>query len=206
MVEVYLARHGQTEENVCRIFQGHLPGRLTDEGKLQAIALGEYLKDIPLDGILSSDLDRVVETVRLAVGSRHLPWQITPLLREINWGSWTGLPIDSVDKSCYPENAETREMLYHRAEQAAQDLLAHALRRLSAWMLPKHPFPKPSSPIAGRTRRRTHGMGPYMGRRSSNVRPRPSPAVCRFRKSRKCLPVSRCPSFPFVGSQTAPPR
>ena len=71
----------------------------------------------PLDGILSSDLDRVVETVRLAVGSRHLPWQITPLLREINWGSWTGLPIDSVDKSCYPENAETREMLYHRAEQ-----------------------------------------------------------------------------------------
>ena len=117
MVEVYLARHGQTEENVCRIFQGHLPGRLTDEGKLQAIALGEYLKDIPLDGILSSDLDRVVETVRLAVGSRHLPWQITPLLREINWGSWTGLPIDSVDKSCYPENAETREMLYHRAEQ-----------------------------------------------------------------------------------------
>ena len=103
MVEVYLARHGQTEENVCRIFQGHLPGRLTDEGKLQAIALGEYLKDIPLDGILSSDLDRVVETVRLAVGSRHLPWQITPLLREINWGSWTGLPIDSVDKSCYPE-------------------------------------------------------------------------------------------------------
>lgn len=93
MVEVYLARHGQTEENVCRIFQGHLPGRLTDEGKLQAIALGEYLKDIPLDGILSSDLDRVVETVRLAVGSRHLPWQITPLLREINWEAGRGFQL-----------------------------------------------------------------------------------------------------------------
>ena len=67
MIEVYLARHGQTEENISRIFQGHLPGRLTEEGKRQAVELGEKLKDIELDAIVSSDLQRVADTVRLAM-------------------------------------------------------------------------------------------------------------------------------------------
>ena len=51
MITLYLARHGQTEENLSRIFQGHLPGHLTEEGKRQAVALGESLKDIALDAI-----------------------------------------------------------------------------------------------------------------------------------------------------------
>lgn len=33
MITLYLARHGQTVENLSRIFQGHLPGTLTEEGK-----------------------------------------------------------------------------------------------------------------------------------------------------------------------------
>ena len=32
MITLYLARHGQTEENIARIFQGHMPGTLTVEG------------------------------------------------------------------------------------------------------------------------------------------------------------------------------
>lgn len=73
MITIYLARHGQTEENISRIFQGHLPGHLTEEGKQQAVELGNRLRDIPLDAVLSSDLQRVVDTVRLAVGDRNLP-------------------------------------------------------------------------------------------------------------------------------------
>ena len=86
MITIYLARHGQTEENISRIFQGHLPGHLTEEGKQQAVELGKRLRDIPLDAILSSDLQRVIDTVRLAVGDRNLPWQTTPLLRENRLG------------------------------------------------------------------------------------------------------------------------
>lgn len=108
MITIYLARHGQTEENISRIFQGHLPGHLTEEGKRQAVELGKRLRDILLDAILSSDLQRVIDTVRLAVGDRNLPWQTTPLLREIDWGSWTGLPLDSVDRTYLPADAETR--------------------------------------------------------------------------------------------------
>lgn len=115
MIEVYLARHGQTEENVNRIFQGHLPGQLTEEGKRQAVELGEKLKYTKLDAIVSSDLKRVTDTVQLAMAGRSLPWEQTPLLREIDWGSWTGLLIQSVDLEKLPDDVETREMLYERA-------------------------------------------------------------------------------------------
>ena len=120
MVTVYLARHGQTEENLNRIFQGHLPGRLTVEGRQQAIELGIRLRGIPLDAVLSSDLQRVKDTVELSVGDRNLPWEANPMFREIDWGSWTGLPLDSVDRSALPPDAESREALYQRAEECVR--------------------------------------------------------------------------------------
>lgn len=115
MITIYLARHGQTEENLKRIFQGHLPGVLTEEGKRQAAELGEALEDIGLDAVVSSDLRRVTDTVRIALGDRVLPWATTPLLREIDWGSWTGQLLCSVDRKNPPADVETWEMLYQRA-------------------------------------------------------------------------------------------
>lgn len=115
MIVLYLARHGQTEENVARIFQGHLPGRLTAEGMTQAAALHDALRDVPLDAVVSSDLQRCADTVRIAVGDRELPWEQTALLREINWGSWTGLAIKEVDLRHFPDDVETEAMLYERA-------------------------------------------------------------------------------------------
>ena len=101
MTTVYLARHGQTEENLMRIFQGHLPGTLTADGIEQARNLGKELEGIQIDCILSSDLKRVIDTVNYAMKDRNLPWEMTKLLREIDWGKWTGLKIDSVEKEKY---------------------------------------------------------------------------------------------------------
>lgn len=106
-------------------FQGHLPGTLTEEGKQQAVELGQALREIPLDAVVSSDLQRVVDTVRLAVGDRHLPWQQTALLREIDWGPWTGLTVGSVDLSHPPAGVETPQMLYDRAGAFLEYLWHH---------------------------------------------------------------------------------
>ena len=114
MIELYLARHGQTVENVARIFQGHLPGQLTEEGRCQAEALHEKIRPLEFDVIVSSDLQRCIDTVQIAAGDRNLPWVKTELLREVDWGEWTGLPISSVDTSNLPPHAETKEMLYAR--------------------------------------------------------------------------------------------
>ena len=48
MTTIYLARHGQTEENLMRIFQGHLPGTLTADGIEQARNLGKELEGLSL--------------------------------------------------------------------------------------------------------------------------------------------------------------
>ena len=125
MITVYLVRHGQTEENLQRIFQGHLPGTLTEEGRQQAIGLRPILAGLSLDAIVSSDLQRVIDTVCLALPDMQLPWERTPLLREIDWGSWTGLEIASVDTSLLPDDAETKEMLYERAGSFLEYLKRH---------------------------------------------------------------------------------
>ena len=85
MISLYLARHGQTEENMARIFQGHLPGRLTVEGISQAEVLRDSLKRIPLDAVVSSDLKRCMDTAEIVMEGRELPWETTSLLREIDW-------------------------------------------------------------------------------------------------------------------------
>lgn len=125
MITLYLARHGQTEENLARILQGHMPGRLTEEGKKQAALLGEQLKQIELDAVVSSDLQRCKDTVSIALGGRDLPWEQTPLLREINWGSLTGTLIKEVDFDAMPADVESREMLYERAGKALDYLRKH---------------------------------------------------------------------------------
>lgn len=125
MITLYLVRHGQTEENIARIFQGHLPGKLTAEGIAQAEALHERLLDVRLDAVISSDLQRCIDTTRIAVGDRCLPWEQTALLREIDWGSWTGLAIKEVDLQHIPADVETEAMLYERARRFMDYLKQH---------------------------------------------------------------------------------
>ncbi len=147
VLTVYLARHGQTEENLARVFQGQLPGQLTDEGRRQAVELGRQLREVRIDAVVSSDLQRVTDTVRLAVGDRRLPWEQSSLFREADWGSWTGLPFDGVDRSCPPADAETPRQLYERAGQCVAYLrrqyagrtvlvVSHGLvgRSIEAWL------------------------------------------------------------------------
>ena len=58
-----LIRHGETEENLKRILQGHLPGSLSDTGKKQAAELKDKLCLNDFDSIVSSDLKRATDTV-----------------------------------------------------------------------------------------------------------------------------------------------
>jgi broad specificity phosphatase PhoE len=86
-----LARHGQSDWNEARRWQGFADRPLTERGRAQAEELADRLAEIPLDAIYSSDLRRARETAA-AVGRRQgLEPTRLPGLREVNVGSWEGL-------------------------------------------------------------------------------------------------------------------
>jgi broad specificity phosphatase PhoE len=102
---ILLARHGQSDWNRDRRWQGHADRPLTEEGKKQARALAERLEDIALDGVYSSDLERSRATADAVAAPRGLQVQERTDLREVDVGSWSGLTRDEA-KERFPEDFE----------------------------------------------------------------------------------------------------
>jgi broad specificity phosphatase PhoE len=97
-----LARHGETDWNRDRRWQGHADRPLTDRGRAQATALAERLADIALDAVYSSDLRRARETAEAVAWAQGLDVVALPELREVNVGSWQGLSRDEAEAQ-FPE-------------------------------------------------------------------------------------------------------
>ena len=126
---VYIVRHGQTEENVQRILQGHLPGKLTPQGVEQIQDTAERLKNLGVDfkRIVSSDLERAYQSARILSETLNLEISKEALFRERDWGTITGMPISEArDKFRrngvweFPETVETEGMIMQRAQKAIQ--------------------------------------------------------------------------------------
>jgi broad specificity phosphatase PhoE len=92
-----LARHGETDWNRARRWQGHADRPLTDRGRAQATALAERLADIELDAVYSSDLRRARETAEAVARAQGLAVVELPELREVDVGSWEGLTRDEAE-------------------------------------------------------------------------------------------------------------
>jgi broad specificity phosphatase PhoE len=97
-----LARHGETDWNRARRWQGFADRPLTERGKSQARALAERLADIALDAAYSSDLRRARETAEAVAEAQGLEVIQLPELREVDVGSWEGLTRDEAEER-FPE-------------------------------------------------------------------------------------------------------
>jgi alpha-ribazole phosphatase len=92
-----IVRHGETEENLKRVFQDPVGGTLTAEGHAQAKKLGERLKDEKFDIIYCSDTQRVKDTVEKVL--KHHPGVkvvFTKELREQAVGTFAGRPYEEM--------------------------------------------------------------------------------------------------------------
>ena len=115
MTTLILVRHGETVDNVNHIMQGQTQGQLTAQGLLQAHRLAESLRSEPIDVFVSSDLKRSVDTCRVVAEGHGKDVVTTPLLRERDWGSFTGRYIPSLKGETWPDDIESLEALKHRA-------------------------------------------------------------------------------------------
>ncbi len=125
MTTLYLIRHGETAENVMHILQGHMPGTLTPQGIRQAELLRNDLIDIHFDALVCSDLKRCIDTATILNSERRLPLQTTPLLRERDWGSFTGKHIPDIQNSPLPEDIESVDDMRRRAASFLEFIRIH---------------------------------------------------------------------------------
>lgn len=115
---LYLVRHGETVDNAAHIMQGQTPGELNDKGIAQAEEVAARMADHPIDVFVSSDLKRSIQTCEIIARPHHAEVITTPLLRERDWGSFTGKFIPSLphDPKDWPDDIESIESMKSRAQ------------------------------------------------------------------------------------------
>ncbi|VVB79780.1 2,3-bisphosphoglycerate-dependent phosphoglycerate mutase [uncultured archaeon] len=104
-MEIIIARHGETTENKKKHLSGNSnTAQLTEEGKKHAQVLKSFFRD--LDLVISSPLDRAMETAKPVAEKFGLNVVSDDLLREFDFGDLDG-------KS---EEGEAKEDLFRRRE------------------------------------------------------------------------------------------
>jgi broad specificity phosphatase PhoE len=133
---ILIARHGQSDWNAARRWQGHADRPLTEKGREQAHALAARLAHIELEAVYSSDLRRARETAAAVAENQGLDLQEDPDLREVDVGSWSGLTRAEAEerfpeafarwKAGYPgwEDGETYEAMTDRVIAAVKRIAA----------------------------------------------------------------------------------
>ena len=130
-----LWRHGQTEWNNSRRFQGHIDVELDDTGRAQAARAAGQLATLRPQLIVASDLSRAADTAQALADLVGLEVRRTPALRETHGGTWEGRYADELKSD--PQyvawlagddvpagGAETRSQVGDRAVVAVREAAA----------------------------------------------------------------------------------
>lgn len=120
MTILYLVRHGETVDNARQVMQGQVQGELNATGIDQAEQLAERMANEHIDAFVASDLQRAIDTASILARPHGKEVVTTPLLRERDWGDFTGRYIPDLKGLPFPDNMESLEHLLERARQFLQ--------------------------------------------------------------------------------------
>jgi 2,3-bisphosphoglycerate-dependent phosphoglycerate mutase len=95
-VSVVFETHSTSEDNERGIGTGWLGGVLSAAGREQARELGRRRRVDGLDVVIASDLNRAVETARIAFGDTDIPVRLDWRLRECDYGDLNGTPASLI--------------------------------------------------------------------------------------------------------------
>lgn len=129
-VRLLLWRHGQTDWNVERRFQGQMDVPLNAIGREQAATAARYLAAMRPAAIFSSDLSRATATADALARLTGLEVQLDKDLRERHGGSWEGLSDTEIAER-YPVERVTWTPPDGESVEAVTDRAAAALMRIA---------------------------------------------------------------------------
>jgi broad specificity phosphatase PhoE len=132
---IFLVRHGETEWNRARRYQGWSDSPLTARGVTQAEAIGHRLRTLPeaTDAeIVASPIGRARRTAEIIAGclGRTAPPRFDERLREISLGAWDGLDRRDI-RSRMGASFEEFEWYFQTADGETYDGFAG---RIAGWL------------------------------------------------------------------------
>lgn len=140
-LKLYIVRHGETEWNVIKRFQGQLNTPLTEKGMKKLVETGKKLKNILFDQVYTSELGRTVASAEIILNENNgyknnkLELQKLAELNEVYFGVWQGLTYEEVFLK-YPEegnnyfyNVKNYKAENVEAENVEAEKLEDALER-----------------------------------------------------------------------------
>lgn len=102
MITLYIGRHGETDLNSEERLRSWIDEPLNADGVKEAKAMSDLMKDIPLDKIYCSDLDRADHTAQIVAEPHDMPVTAKSWFRPLNYGKLSGKKIadiqDQLDK------------------------------------------------------------------------------------------------------------
>ena len=135
-LKLYIVRHGETEWNVIKRFQGQLNTPLTEKGIKKLKETGKKLENVLFDEVYTSELGRTVASAEIILNENNgyknnkLELQKLAELNEVYFGVWQGLTYEEVLLK-YPEEANNYfyDVKNYKAENVEAENLKDALER-----------------------------------------------------------------------------
>lgn len=139
MTLLLLIRHASTDW-VGRGLAGRMPGvGLSDQGQREARELAEQLRDLPLEALYASPLERTQLTAAALAQGRDLAVQALPGVIEVDFGDWTGQSLEALRSDPLWVRVQTApsRMRFPGGESPAE-VQARALQAVET-LLERHP-------------------------------------------------------------------
>lgn len=130
VVTLVVWRHGQTDYNTERRFQGQSDVPLNEAGRQQAAEAARYLAALGPSAIFSSDLSRASATAEALARLSGLPVQLDKDLRERSGGLWEGLTETEI-RERFPAERATWTPPEGESAIAVADRASAALERIA---------------------------------------------------------------------------
>lgn len=135
-LKLYIVRHGETEWNVIKRFQGQLNTPLTEKGIKKLKETGKKLENVLFDEVYTSELGRTVASAEIILNENNgyknnkLELQKLAELNEVYFGVWQGLTYEEVFLK-YPEEGNNYfyNVKNYNAENVEAEKLEDALER-----------------------------------------------------------------------------
>lgn len=97
MTKLVLIRHGETDDNKDQYLCGWSDPCLNEAGRQAAEALAAYMRNIKLDTIVYSGLQRAEETAYIIGRGRNIPILVRESFKELNFGVFEGLRMKDIE-------------------------------------------------------------------------------------------------------------